>query len=47
MIDKAELFSEIWDGVEHWANTKIWEGQSKKWHTYVHTSYKQTNIPDF
>ncbi len=40
------LFSEVWDGVEHRANTKVREGQSTKRHTYVQT-YKQTNIPDF
>ena len=46
MIDKQRiLFSEVWDGVEHRANAKVWEGQSTKWHTYV--QYKQTNIPDF
>ncbi len=30
-------FSDIWDGVEHWANTKVQEGQSIKWHMYIQT----------
>ncbi len=35
------MFSEVWDGVEHRANTKIWEGQSTNdIHTSIHI-YKQ------